>query len=80
MKKAPGLVVASVVLFCTGLVHAAIYVASLVESGDRPIGFLESSCALIGGAWVCAALHLFRTRGTAPLQKTKRNTPESDPS
>lgn len=77
MKKAPGLVVASAVLFFTGSVHAAIYVVSLVESGDRPIGFLESSCALIVGAWACAALHLFRTRGTAPLQTT-RNTTESD--
>lgn len=62
MKKPPGLIAASIIVFAFGGFHAAIYVAELIDSGDRATAFLETSCALLVGAWAFGALHVFRTR------------------
>jgi hypothetical protein len=62
VKKASRLVSASIMLFCFGALLAVIYLAELIDSGDRPVGFLESAAALLVGAWVSLALHLYRGR------------------
>ncbi|PAZ10502.1 hypothetical protein CLM62_40875 [Streptomyces sp. SA15] len=68
MKKPSGLASGSIVLFVIGAFQAAIYVTELLEDGDRDIAFLESSCALLVGAWAFAALRLFLTRDSRRSQ------------
>jgi hypothetical protein len=52
----------SIILFIFGAVMAAIYVTEWLQDGHRAVAFLESSCALLAGAWVFVVLRLFRTR------------------
>jgi hypothetical protein len=62
MEKPSGLVAGSISLFVFGAFMAVIYVTELLQGGHRAVAFLESSCALLAGAWAFAVLHLFRTR------------------
>lgn len=65
MEKPSGLVAGSAILFALGAFQAAIYVTELLQGGDHNnVAFLESACVLFAGAWVFAALRLFRTRGS----------------
>ncbi|MEU6981144.1 hypothetical protein [Streptomyces sp. NPDC046371] len=66
MQKVPRAVAASLVLAILGIVTGAVYAVERLSSGGRPDAFLESSAAMLLGAWLVMLFHFVRTRGSRP--------------
>lgn len=66
MQRVPRAVPASFVLAFLGIVMGAVYVVERTTSGGRPDAFLESSAALLLGAWLVMLFPYARTRRSRP--------------